>query len=380
MTRVRTSLLAGLLPVFICAQPLQNRILIATSRDGLNWQRLNTILVDSGDVPDAVLLPSGQVSLYFQGLWTHIRDGIMVATSPDGISDWQFFPVPIPGTESWPGRPCDPDLTLRDDTFRLYFTGDPVNDMQPETYSAYSLDGISFVRDSGIRFEVPGAQVLDPSVLWTGDTLQYFAGGAPQGWNWHAHSLDGVNLVQQPNFTADSLMMANGIALPGSGYRFYGFSNRLERGIRSVYSLDGSVWSVDSGCRLQVDSSSGLESRYVKDPAIVFRDSIYIMYYVTRKPTTAMKAERQAPAGSAILELSPNPCLGIMSVRLAKGVSKLALTDASGRRLRQLSTPQAAGRLVRLDLRDLPDGVYFLSAPGSTAPARRFVRLRQKGE
>ncbi|MEO0084553.1 MAG: hypothetical protein ABIJ94_02360, partial [candidate division WOR-3 bacterium] len=225
--------------LILCAQPLQNRILIARSYDGLNFQKLNLVFCDSADVPDAIIGPSGAVYVYYQGLITPWIDGIKVAISDNGIDGWQHFQVNIPNT-NWPGKPCDPDVVMFGDTFRLYFTGDPINDGKPETYSAVSLDGINFTKENGIRFEVPGYPVLDPSLLWTQDTLQYFAGGAPQNYNWHAHSTDGLNFIPQPNFNINNLMLANGIALNTGGYRFYCFSNQpIDRNIRSIYSTTG---------------------------------------------------------------------------------------------------------------------------------------------
>jgi len=297
-----------MLPSGSCAQPLQNRILIATSPDGLAWTRLNRVFSDSGDVPDAVLAPNGDVHVYFQGLWTPTRDGIMVGISPDGLTNWTFYQIPIPGTGSWPGKPCDPDVIVRNDTFRLYFTGDPIGDGRPETYSAVSTDGITFTMEAGIRFQVTNQMVLDPSLLWT-DTLQYFAGGAPPGQNWHAHSTDGFNFSQRPNFSAGNLLMANGIRLT-SGYRFYGFENLPAEGIRSLFSADGETWVADSGYRLRVDPSHGLESLCVKDPGVVEKDTLYLMYYVTRKPTGTgigsggQEAKPLSPQG---LRIAPNP-------------------------------------------------------------------------
>jgi|UniRef100_A0A7C6A9S4 hypothetical protein len=345
------------------AQPLQNRILIASSLDGLFWQRMNIILVDSGDVPDAVIGPDGRVYAYFQGLWTHYTDGIMVGISSDGINDWEFHPIPIPGTETWPGRPCDPDVIVQADTFRLYFTGDPINDRQPETYSAISLDGLNFTLENGVRFEVFGSPVLDPSLLWTNDTLQYFAGGAPPGENWHAHSVDGLNFIQQANFNADGCMMANGIRLPSGGFRFYIFSNNPNNpGIRSIYSLDGRDWTIDSGYRLQLDTTNGLESRYVKDPAVVFKDSIYLMYYVTRKPPATIN-DIDINNLNGLLKISPNPCPSVLKIEVpecllpnfSKGV---VLCDIAGRRIKYLPIKTTVNIL---DISDLREGVYFLA-------------------
>ncbi|MEO0189645.1 MAG: hypothetical protein ABIL18_01540, partial [candidate division WOR-3 bacterium] len=304
MKKIALITFIALLPLY--SQPLQHRILIATSTNGLDFVRQNIIVVDSGDVPDAVIGPDSQVYLYFQGLWTPTFDGIMLGKSPDGLHNWQFYQIQIPGTQNWPGKPCDPDIIFKNDTFRLYFTGDPYNDMHPETYSAVSLDGINFALEPGVRFEVSGQPVLDPSLLWTGDTLQYFAGGAPPFYNWHAHSLDGINFTQEPNFFAESLMLANGIKL-NTGYRFFGFRNLPPGGIRSLYSLDGENWTVEPGYRLQLDTTSGLESLAVKDPAIVFKDTIFIMYYVTRKPLTGINESKYQMDNSINLEIFPNP-------------------------------------------------------------------------
>ena len=349
----------------VSAQPLQNRILIATSLDGLNWQRMNIILVDSGDVPDAVIGPGGNVYAYFQGLWTHYIDGIMVGISSDGINNWEFHQILIPGTETWPGRPCDPDVIVRGDTFRLYFTGDPINVTRPETYSAISQDGINFTLESGIRFEVSGSPVLDPSLLWTDDTLQYFAGGAPSGENWHGHSVDGLIFNRQPNFQADSGMMANGIQLPQCGYRFYTFSNNPNNtGIRSIYSLDGRDWTADSGYRLQLDTTNGLESRYVKDPAVIFKDSFYLMYYVTRKtPTATEETHIDFIDDNEELKISPNPCYGVLKIEIPYSVklgsqSVIRIYDVLGKMIKSLKLNTYN---ITMNLSDIPDGVYFVS-------------------
>ena len=47
----------------LVAQPLQNRLLIATSPDGLNFTKQNKTLYEFGDVPDAVVTDAGKVYL-----------------------------------------------------------------------------------------------------------------------------------------------------------------------------------------------------------------------------------------------------------------------------------------------------------------------------
>ena len=380
-------LLALSLLVFLTApglaQPLQNRIMIATSPDGLAWTRLNRVFSDSGDVPDAVLAPNGNVHVYYQGLWQPTRDGIMVGISQDGFTNWQFHQIPIPGTGSWPGKPCDPDVIVKNDTFRLYFTGEPNGDGTPETYSAISTDGISFTMESGIRFQVSGQMVLDPSLLWT-DTLQYFAGGAPPGQNWHAHSTDGLNFSQKPNFSSGNLLMANGIRLT-SGYRFYGFENMPAEGIRSLFSSDGETWAPDSGYRLRVDPSHGLESLYVKDPGVVKKDTLYLMYYVTRKPLgTGIGNSQERPnlLSPLKLQVTPNPFHRSTMIKFfipASGRVSLKVYNSLGRLVETFSEgeSEAGSHAVPWDGKNLPGGVYFLrlSCNGETV-TRRAVLTR----
>ncbi len=195
----------------------------------------------------------------------------MLGKSPDGFSNWQFYQIRIQGTQGWPGRPCDPDIILKNDTFRLYFTGDPYNDMRPETYSAISLDGINFIRQS--------------------------------------------------NYFADSLMLANGIKLT-NGYRFFGFRNLPPGGIRSLYSLDGEDWTIEPGYRLQIDTTSGLESLAVKDPAVVFKDTVFIMYYVTRKRMTGIEEKGFIKDNRINFEVFPNPSQNRFEIRLNPGYIK----------------------------------------------------------
>ncbi|MEO0054036.1 MAG: hypothetical protein ABIK22_07810, partial [candidate division WOR-3 bacterium] len=293
------------------------------------------------------------VYLYYQGLWTPTYDGIMVAISQDGISNWQYHQVRIAGTEGWRGRPCDPDVIIFGDTFRLYFTGDPAGDMLPETYSAVSRDGINFTLEPGFRFQVSGSPVLDPSLLQTGDTLNYFAGGAPPGENWHAHSTDGLNFTPRPNLIADSLMMANGIRVLG-GYRFYCFKNLPRtRSIYSVFSADGENWVLEPGVRLTVDTTTGLEWEYVKDPAIVFHNNRFLMYYVTQRPPLGwneIKPEIIQPR-----TILSNPRKGQSAIR-----SQRQVYDICGNK---------GGNF-------LPPGVYFVSSENKPARFQKIVITR----
>jgi len=361
-------MLGCVLALLIRAQPSDNRLLIAVSGDGLSWTRLSQVLYDSADVPDAVVGPGGRVCLYFQNFRKPDANRIYVGFSSDGLTDWIFGPIVISGTEYWPGQPCDPDVLVRGDTVRLYFTGDPYGDAKPETYSAISFDGMNFFLEPGVRFQVEGAPVLDPSLLWTADTCRYFAGGIP-GTNYRAHSNDGINFLRDPDFNADGFMMANGIAVPG-GYRFYAF--RQDEGIKSLFSTNGTDWSFDPGYRLQLDTMTGLEYGYVKDPAVVRTSSGYIMYYVTRIPPGEVS---EGCEEGFSFSAYPNPARDFIRInlKLPPGLSySLRLYDSAGKAVQAELSPDAP-----VPASDIPPGVYFLRlAAGSISATRRIIVLR----
>ena len=350
----------------LVAQPLQNRLLIATSPDGLNFTKQNKTLYESGDVPDAVVTDAGKVYAYFQGNIEPQRDIIVVGISSDGIDGWTFQTIKIAGIENWKVRPCDPDVLYRNGLFRLYFTGDPMNDKVPETYSAISNDGINFTLENGIRFSGGSSAALDPSLLWIGDTLHYFAGGKAPTLNWHAVSTDGLQFSKLDDFSANGLMMSNGIPMR-NGYRFYGFQNTPPQKIRSLFTANGETWKPDAGIRLEVDPTNILEAAYVKDPAVVFKDSIYIMYYVTRKKEfTSIETDlRSSPVKLILHQNYPNPFSHHTTIRLPMNQQHddrvaLQVFDLFGRVVLDLSDEVQRHDEIVIRREQLPmPGVYF---------------------
>jgi hypothetical protein len=355
--------------------------MIATSRDGLAFTRLDRIAYDSADVPDAIVMPNGTVFLYFQGIQFPLQDVIMVGISGNGIDGWMFRPVLIEGMQGWRVRPCDPDVVYKDGVFRMYFTGDPTGDHIPETYSAVSDDGVVFTLESSPRFDGGGAPVLDPSLLWIGDTLHYFAGGASPDANWHAVSTDGLSFVKRADFAVNGLMMSNGIRTP-AGYRFYGFQNRPPQNIQSIFSTDGSSWTHDPGVRLELDPSRPLEARYVKDPAIVLRDSVYIMYYVTRKPEFSGIEEHEAATGGRmeLHPMYPSPADGptMIAFDLPRSASiAIGIVDILGRTVAHLARavmPQGR-HAVSFDATKLPAGVYIVRLVSDETAVTTILRV-----
>lgn len=267
--------------------PWNNRLMIARSRDGLSFTRTNRIVTDQGDVPDLVRDSQGWLYLYYTG-WTvgPYLNRTAVAISTDEGASWVFKYVNISGLETPMASAVDPDVQiLGDGTFRLYVTSDPHDGGGPRTYCAEGSDGINFTL-GGVAFQRPGRVVLDPSTLHIGNVWHFFAGGAGPEGNWYATSADGRTFTYQSlrRFVGEdgfSYVVANALAVDG-GYRFYAFGRG---GIVSFFTRDGIDWKPESGYRLEPNTSTGLEGREAKDPAVVrLPDGSYLMVYVTAIP------------------------------------------------------------------------------------------------
>jgi hypothetical protein len=288
--------------------PAPMRLMIATSRDGLNFERKNLIVADQGAVPDLVVDSNGWIWLYYQA-WNAggVQNPVAVALSKDNGASWTFRRTRLEGFERAKPDPCDPEIQLLPDgTFRLYTTW-PGPARHPVTWLCESRDGVNFQR-VGVAFAPEGAHALDPSVLRIGDTWHLFAGGGrgPEE-NWHATSPDGRTFTtgQPRRFNAFGMgvMMANGIAVP-DGWRFYGFNNKRPgrpHRIVSFFTRDGKDWSTDDGARLEATGGlPALEdpSAGPHDPAIGrLKDGTYFMIYVARIPGLADHRPNAPPPG-----------------------------------------------------------------------------------
>ena len=272
------------------AGPWNNRLMIATSTDGLNFTRKNVVVTDQGDVPDLVIAPSGRLFLYYTG-WTIGTEvnKIVVAVSDDSGTTWAYKRVSISGFQGY-AEPVDPDVQLLSDgTFRLFVTSDPGDGQGPRTYCTTSSDGFTFSK-VGVAFAQPGKQVLDPTTYYANGTWHLYAGGSTSTAlaNWHATSADGITFTYSDErlFTTSggNCAVANAVAV-SAGWRFYAFTHSTSPSIVSFFSTDGWTWSSESGTRLALDTSAGLESNGVKDPAVVrLADGTWFMIYVSRIP------------------------------------------------------------------------------------------------
>lgn len=260
-----------------------NRLMSASSKDGINWEKTGEVITDQGDVPDLAYV-DGTLYLYYTG-WTvgESKNRTVVAVSNDNSETWAYKYLTITGMEKM-ASPVDPDIQYVDDVFRLYLTSDPNDGNGPRTYYLESTDGFNFEK-KGVAFSQSKKMVLDPNTILIGDTWHFFAGGEPSG-NWHATSSDGktFTLYAKEKFLENGIphMMSNGIQM-GDVYRYYAFSND-STDIVSFKTKDGYDWTYE-GTTLALDESSGLESKHLKDATVIeLDDGTYYMVYVTKIP------------------------------------------------------------------------------------------------
>ena len=116
-----------------------------------------------------------------------------------------------------------------------------------------------------------------------------------------------------------------------------------------------------------------------QEPQNLPRVLLYLHELADMSPLTGIRASRVVgERHERGLSVSPNPCRGRLRVRAAQ---------ASSCRLKQFEVRDVTGSVRKvfgldtdigseIDLRDLPNGAYFLSVPGSPSSAARIVLLR----
>ena len=160
-------------------QPQRIRVMVAHSTDGRVFQRPTSdsgrLLLDQADVPDAVVLPSGRILVYFN---TECRDrtpfggtkdesdviGVAVSDAKGAPGTWVYKDVTFDNALHGLGQPADPNPVLwkpQENLLRLFVTEIPLGHF-PTCYSYKSTDGFTFTYE-GKRYD-PGAPMgmFDP--------------------------------------------------------------------------------------------------------------------------------------------------------------------------------------------------------------------------
>ena len=273
--------------------PETQRLLLATSSDGLTFTRTNVRLFDRGTVPDAVVLDNGRILVYFVAAYikvggTEIRTNeTVVAVSDDNGSSWAYKYVTFNGVPSGATAPVDPNVVLKPNgSIRMFATVDPdgTGSQKARTCSFLSTDGGFTFTYEGVRFSVDGTDVLDPeNFRFSDNNWKIWAG------NRHAISTDGDTFTDQgvKQYGGLEAIYADVTAFPDR-YRLYAHGASTQEAnnwIKSFYSTDTTTWTLEDGNRLTLDLSNTLESESLLFPTVVkLQNGSYLMVYETTIP------------------------------------------------------------------------------------------------
>lgn len=255
--------------------PFYHQIFMASSADGLNFEKEEDVLFDKASVPDIIRLPSGRLLLYAVDGARRSKSGLMVALSDDNGKSWDLGSVQFKTKDGIAGGGADPEVVLlKDGKLRLYyvrFSGPPQPNVVNTTSknwvkSALSSDGINFEEEEGVRFEY--AQITDPDIVnINGKWLMYLSQGPRLI---VTSSDDGLNFNLEKTLREDG-SVSNTVYVDVDLYRqFYCSGGK----IKSSTTADGLIFKDDPGNRLLPDPGT-----IICDPAPVHLGGSWLMLY-----------------------------------------------------------------------------------------------------
>lgn len=268
--------------------PWTTRVMLATSTNGLDFQRLHFVLSDQAGVPNVIVDHEQRARVYYVDFGNGNILACAVQRDANNFTNWNYRRVHISGLPERPAAaPVDPCMvSLPDGRFRLYFMqAAPL----PSIYSAISSNGFDFTKEDGVRFSASPQPCFDPVVLKTKDAWQLWAG--PDG-KFSARSRDGLNFTNTGELRIENarFMPWSAAALPkNGGYRLYGNflgPGEWSGGVSSVFSRDGNTWQREPGIRLSLDGSRyPLESRISPDNGCaLLTNGTWLMAYLAVIP------------------------------------------------------------------------------------------------
>jgi hypothetical protein len=300
-----------------------HRILLASSKDGLHFTRLNKLISDRASVPDIMIDKDGNVRIYFVLITCReqsqdLSNIPVVAISFDNGKNWIYKKLIIEAPSDAPHcktpggspAPVDPEVLLMSDgTYRLYATC-PQYTAQgtPMTYVFFSNDGIHF---SGAKHTyIPQSGIaLDPVVVKFGSIWHLFNGNSNP-----ATSLDGITFNQPKTgifcpfkfkdgnvdkcyVIGDVLTLENPLR-----YRIYLFGDTPNEGFKSILSSDGQNWTMEQNSAeyiLTITQEAKEEYHKLMFPTVAkLKDGIFLMAYETFVPGTPSSVIESAAGGN----------------------------------------------------------------------------------
>lgn len=182
-----------------CNHPYYHGVYRAFSSDAVTWQKEGILLQDHASVPAIIERDDGSYVLYYVDGRYDTMD-CQVSTDGETFTDGDCTIYGFTQERAW-----DPYVVKLPDSdyYRLYFVSPPSGPGATTIRSALSKDGISWLEEDDVRFEMDDLAIIDPAVVKMGDVWRMYAwyestpGSATMV---TATSPDGLTFTQESEF------------------------------------------------------------------------------------------------------------------------------------------------------------------------------------
>lgn len=336
--------------------PWERPLKIAWSSDGITFNT-TAIFQDSSGVPSVVRWKGDTLACVFQWFRQPINsaawDKVAIKFSYDAGRSWTSpTPIKINGFPAAYQRPFDPTLAvINKDSLRIYFSssnGLPMGglDNSVNTYSAVSINGLTYTFEPNARFDDEGKAVIDPAIIYFNGVWHYAApAGAPQEGAFHGSGKDGLNFTVHPKYLSDNNhnWTGNFMLNTNTELRFYGSGPQIWYNT----SVDGFVWQgyINTNIKGGGDPS-----------AVKLGNQNYLIIYVGEPykigngTITGIQKSTLLPEP---IQVYPNPFTHTISVKQTTGEEEYKLINSVGK------TIWTGIAVEQKDFSYLPSGLYF---------------------
>jgi len=184
-----------------CSHPYYHSIYRASSEDALEWQVEGVKIKDHASVPAIIQLDDDSYILYYVDGSYDTLD-CQVSETGETFTDGNCTIYGFTEERAW-----DPYVVkLSDGYWRLYFVSPPDGPGSTKIMSALSTDGISWLQEDGVRFQIDDLAIIDPAVKKMGDIWRmytwYEGDGDGSSIMVTATSSDGLTFTEEKQFDA----------------------------------------------------------------------------------------------------------------------------------------------------------------------------------
>lgn len=298
--------------------PWEDSIYVATSSDGLTWSE-GVLLAERASVPEVIYTSQGVYWAYwvdfteFNGPKT---EKIGVARSADGVN-WEKL-----GTVTFDGigdmTPVDPDvIELPDGRLRMYFYNIAGAPGQNTIYSAVSSDGVHYEVEEGSRLTADG--IFDPNVIRLPDGRYRMYLNRQDIIS--ASSDNGLTFTLDDGVRVEKGAVPGAVVLSDGAIRLYA----CVKGISVYFSPDGLNFALDYESVIPIPAQGGV----VCDPSVTATPSGYLMVYkyhpaLASAATPPPVSSTSLPSTPSISSADLSACQGEDTLSVTPGVSGIA--------------------------------------------------------